>query len=85
MNRLAKLLDGRERVLFDGGMGTLLQERGLDEGRPGELWNVERARRRSARFMRSTPRPGGRSSPPTPSAAPARGSRCTASATGSSS
>ncbi|HSS68272.1 MAG TPA: homocysteine S-methyltransferase family protein [Nocardioidaceae bacterium] len=41
MNRLAKLLDGREWVLFDGGMGTLLQERGLDEGRPGELWNVE--------------------------------------------
>jgi methionine synthase I (cobalamin-dependent) len=41
VNRLAKLLDGRETVMFDGGMGTLLQERGLDEGRAGELWNVE--------------------------------------------
>jgi len=28
--------------LLDGGMGTLLQERGLDGGAPGELWNVER-------------------------------------------
>lgn len=28
--------------LFDGGMGTLLQERGLEGGAPGELWNVER-------------------------------------------
>jgi 5-methyltetrahydrofolate--homocysteine methyltransferase len=41
VNRLGKLLAGRELVLFDGGMGTLLQERGLDEGRAGELWNVE--------------------------------------------
>ena len=28
-------------LLFDGGMGTLLQDRGLDGGAPGELWNVE--------------------------------------------
>lgn len=28
-------------VMFDGGMGTLLQERGLTEGSAGELWNVE--------------------------------------------
>ncbi len=28
-------------ALFDGGLGTLLQERGLEGGRPGELWNVE--------------------------------------------
>lgn len=27
--------------LFDGGMGTLLQDRGLEGGNPGELWNVE--------------------------------------------
>ncbi len=27
--------------LFDGGMGTLLQDRGLEGGDPGELWNVE--------------------------------------------
>jgi 5-methyltetrahydrofolate--homocysteine methyltransferase len=42
MNRLAELLAGRDLVLFDGGMGTLLQERGLEGGEPGELWNVER-------------------------------------------
>jgi methionine synthase I (cobalamin-dependent) len=29
-------------VVIDGGMGTLLQERGLDDGGSGELWNVER-------------------------------------------
>lgn len=29
-------------VLLDGGMGTLLQERGLEDGAPGELWNLER-------------------------------------------
>jgi 5-methyltetrahydrofolate--homocysteine methyltransferase len=28
-------------LLLDGGMGTLLQDRGLDGGDPGELWNVE--------------------------------------------
>ncbi len=42
MNRLAQLIEGRGLVLFDGGMGTLLQERGLDDGGCGELWNVER-------------------------------------------
>ncbi|MGI8578061.1 MAG: homocysteine S-methyltransferase family protein [Nocardioidaceae bacterium] len=42
MNRLAQLLGSRDLVLFDGGMGTLLQERGLDDGGAGELWNVER-------------------------------------------
>jgi 5-methyltetrahydrofolate--homocysteine methyltransferase len=30
-------------VLIDGGMGTLLQDKGLDDGGSGELWNVERA------------------------------------------
>jgi 5-methyltetrahydrofolate--homocysteine methyltransferase len=45
MNRLTELFEGRGRglVLFDGGMGTLLQERGLDDGGCGELWNVEHA------------------------------------------
>lgn len=44
MNRLTALLDqrGEERpLLLDGGMGTLLQDRGLDDGGAGELWNVE--------------------------------------------
>jgi 5-methyltetrahydrofolate--homocysteine methyltransferase len=29
-------------VLLDGGLGTMLQEHGLDDGGSGELWNVER-------------------------------------------
>ncbi len=41
MNRLRDLLGGDSPVLFDGGMGTLLQERGLEGGGAGELWNVE--------------------------------------------
>lgn len=41
MNRLAGLLGGHDLVLLDGAMGTLLQERGLDDGGCGELWNVE--------------------------------------------
>jgi 5-methyltetrahydrofolate--homocysteine methyltransferase len=41
-NRLAKLLEGRDAVLFDGGMGTLLQDSGLEDGGAGELWNVDR-------------------------------------------
>lgn len=41
MNRLRDLLGGESPVLFDGGMGTLLQERGLEGGGAGELWNVE--------------------------------------------
>jgi 5-methyltetrahydrofolate--homocysteine methyltransferase len=42
MNRLQQLLTDRGTVMFDGGMGTLLQERGLTDGGAGELWNVER-------------------------------------------
>jgi 5-methyltetrahydrofolate--homocysteine methyltransferase len=42
MNRLTALLDDTTPVLFDGGMGTLLQDNGLDDGGAGELWNVER-------------------------------------------
>jgi 5-methyltetrahydrofolate--homocysteine methyltransferase len=41
MNRLRALFGGDLPVLFDGGMGTLLQERGLEGGGAGELWNVE--------------------------------------------
>lgn len=42
MNRLSVLLDGRSTVMLDGGMGTLLQDNGLEGGAAGELWNVER-------------------------------------------
>ena len=42
MNRLTALLGDRTPVLLDGGMGTLLQDRGLDDGGAGELWNAER-------------------------------------------
>ncbi len=41
MNRLAALLGTDRPVLFDGGMGTLLQDSGLEDGAPGELWNLE--------------------------------------------
>jgi 5-methyltetrahydrofolate--homocysteine methyltransferase len=46
VNRLAELLGPEQGAgsptLVDGGMGTLLQEHGLDDGGSGELWNVER-------------------------------------------
>jgi 5-methyltetrahydrofolate--homocysteine methyltransferase len=48
MNRLSELLGQDDHgtsggpVLLDGGMGTLLQDHGLDDGGSGELWNVER-------------------------------------------
>jgi 5-methyltetrahydrofolate--homocysteine methyltransferase len=45
MNAWDRLLNGELPVLFDGGMGTLLQERGLEAGSAGELWNIERAAR----------------------------------------
>jgi 5-methyltetrahydrofolate--homocysteine methyltransferase len=45
VNRLATLLAEQVGipgpVLCDGGMGTLLQDRGLGDGGAGELWNVE--------------------------------------------
>jgi 5-methyltetrahydrofolate--homocysteine methyltransferase len=41
VNRLAALLGDGRPVLFDGGMGTLLQDAGLEDGAPGELWNLE--------------------------------------------
>ena len=40
MNRLAALLGAERPVLLDGGMGTLLQDMGLEDGEPGELWNL---------------------------------------------
>jgi 5-methyltetrahydrofolate--homocysteine methyltransferase len=40
VNQLATLL-GQWPVLLDGGMGTLLQDAGLEDGEPGELWNLE--------------------------------------------
>jgi len=42
MNRLTALLGDDLPVFLDGGMGTLLQDRGLTDGGSGELWNVER-------------------------------------------
>ena len=42
MNRLSALTGDRFPVIVDGGMGTLLQDLGLDDGGSGELWNVER-------------------------------------------
>ena len=39
---LRELLATSRPVIFDGASGTYLQERGLDEGAPGELWNLER-------------------------------------------
>lgn len=41
MNRLGALLRADRSVLLDGGMGTLLQDSGLEDGAPGELWNLE--------------------------------------------
>ena len=32
---------GRELLFFDGGMGTLLQEKGLRPGELPEAWNLE--------------------------------------------
>jgi 5-methyltetrahydrofolate--homocysteine methyltransferase len=41
-NRLTTLLEDHRPALLDGGMGTLLQDLGLDDGGAAELWNVER-------------------------------------------
>ena len=42
MNRLSALIGSDTPILLDGGMGSLLQDRGLEDGGAGELWNVER-------------------------------------------
>lgn len=41
VTRLAALLGADRPVLLDGAMGTLLQDSGLEDGAPGELWNLE--------------------------------------------
>ncbi len=41
MSALTELAQ-RGAVVIDGGMGTLLQDLGLDDGGSGELWNVDR-------------------------------------------
>jgi len=41
VNRLAERL-GDGTAVLDGGMGTLLQDRGLEDGGAGELWNADR-------------------------------------------
>ena len=41
MSGLAALLGAGRPVLLDGGMGTLLQDSGLEDGEPGELWNLD--------------------------------------------
>ena len=43
MSSLYERLDRGDLILGDGAMGTMLQERGLDDGGAPELWNVERA------------------------------------------
>ena len=43
MSGLAALLGAGRPVLLDGGMGTLLQDSGLEDGAPGELWNLDNA------------------------------------------
>ena len=40
-NRLADLLESKDVLLADGGMGTSLFELGLANGAPGELWNID--------------------------------------------
>ena len=42
VNTLADLFSVGTPIMLDGGMGTLLQDRGLVDGGAGELWNVDR-------------------------------------------
>jgi 5-methyltetrahydrofolate--homocysteine methyltransferase len=48
VNRLNVLIAGRDPVLVDGAMGTMLQDAGLEPGGAGELWNVEQPQRVAA-------------------------------------
>jgi 5-methyltetrahydrofolate--homocysteine methyltransferase len=41
MNRLAAILGDHRPIVLDGAMGTLLQDSGLEDGAPGELWNLD--------------------------------------------
>lgn len=38
---LARLTESAPDVVFDGAMGTMLQEAGLEAGAPSEVWNLE--------------------------------------------
>ena len=51
---LRDLITARGFALFDGAMGTMLQNAGLEAGESGERWNLDRARRspRSTAAMR---------------------------------
>lgn len=40
MNKISELIKKR-RIYFDGGMGTMLQKRGLKSGEMPEFWNIE--------------------------------------------
>jgi 5-methyltetrahydrofolate--homocysteine methyltransferase len=42
VNVIAQLLDREPFLLFDGAMGTMLQEVGLDDGGAPEMWNLQR-------------------------------------------
>lgn len=42
LNRLIKNVLGKKILFFDGGLGTLLQERGLKAGELPETWNILR-------------------------------------------
>ncbi len=42
VNTLADRFSVGTPIMLDGGMGTLLQDRGLVDGGAGELWNVDR-------------------------------------------
>ena len=39
---MAQLLDREPFLLFDGAMGTMLQDAGLDDGGAPEMWNLQR-------------------------------------------
>lgn len=40
MNKLLQLFHGKEFIIMDGGMGTMLQNRGLDTGKVPEVLNI---------------------------------------------
>ena len=42
VNVMAQLLDREPFLLFDGAMGTMLQDAGLDDGGAPEMWNLQR-------------------------------------------
>jgi 5-methyltetrahydrofolate--homocysteine methyltransferase len=44
-NKLSALLEEKEVLMADGGMGTTLFQLGLHSGAPGELWNLDHPER----------------------------------------